>query len=49
VVAALISVLGRVLNSQALLSILFRMLNWDFHRPYGPLSYNIMLRGLKKK
>ena len=46
--AALISVTGRVVGSQAVLSLLFRMQNWDFRRPYGPLSYNLMLRGFKK-
>jgi SAM-dependent methyltransferase len=48
IVAALISVAGRLLKSPALLYGLFRMLNWDFRHPYGPLSYNLMVRGFKK-
>lgn len=40
---ASISVIARLWNSPPALRSLYRLLNWDFRRRFGPFSYNLMI------
>jgi SAM-dependent methyltransferase len=40
---ASISLVARRWNNAAILGPMYRLLNWDFHRRFGPLSYNLMI------
>jgi len=46
-VAAAISVVGRLWNSPSVLRPLLRVLNWDFRCRFGRLSYNVMVLARK--
>jgi SAM-dependent methyltransferase len=48
-VAAAISVAGRLWNSPSILRPLLRVLNWDFHCRFGRLSYNVMVLARKTR
>lgn len=39
---ASISLVGRLWNRPAVLGWMYRLLNWDFRRRFGPLAYNVM-------
>jgi SAM-dependent methyltransferase len=43
-----ISIVGRLWQSPAVLRRLFRLLNWDYRRRFGRLSYNVMILAEKK-
>lgn len=43
VMAALISVVARLWSSPMVLHWMYRLLNWDFRRRFGRLSYNVMI------
>jgi SAM-dependent methyltransferase len=47
--AAAISVSARLWNSRKVLRWLFRLQQWDFRIPFGPLSYNLMILAQKKE
>jgi len=46
--AAAISLVGRLCGETRALRVLLRILNWDFHVPFGTLSYNLMLLAEKR-
>jgi SAM-dependent methyltransferase len=43
VMAATIALVARLCNDPIILRWPFRLMNWDFHRRYGRLSYNLMI------
>jgi len=48
VTAAAISIVGRLWSNRTVLKWMFRVLNWDFTLPAGPLSYNLMMMAERK-